>query len=139
MIHLTKVAVGCADLAVLHERQRLRAAELPGLNAEALSLTRFMPKRAAELIGGSLFWIIRHRLVGRQEIVGLEMTPTPWGEKCAILLRSRPVPVLATPKKAHQGWRYLSADETPRDLAAGDAALDAPAAMLRELQALWLV
>ncbi len=139
MIHLTKVAVGCADLDVLAERQRARAADLPALKAEALSLTRFMPKRAAELIGGSLFWIIKHRLVGRQEIVGLEMTTTPWGEKRAILLRAGPVPVVGTPKKAHQGWRYFSPDDAPADLAAGDAEFDAPPAMLRELQALWLV
>ena len=27
------------------------------------------PKRAAELIGGSLYWIVKHRLVARQEIL----------------------------------------------------------------------
>ena len=135
---MTKVAVGCVDTSVLDQRQRARAAELPLLGAEALALTRFMPKRADELIGGSLFWIIKHRLVARQEITGLAMTTTPWGEKCAILLRPGPVPVLGTPKKAHQGWRYFDPADAPRDLVPGEAD-DVPVAMLRELQALWLV
>ncbi len=138
MIHMTKVAVGCADTSVLDERQRARAAEMPALGAGALALTRFMPKRGDELIGGSLFWIIKHRLVARQEILGLTMTVTPWGEKCAILLRPGPVPVLGTPKKAHQGWRYFDPADAPRDLEHGEAD-DVPVAMLRELQALWLV
>ena len=138
MIHMTKVAVGCAGLEVLDQRQRARAAELPDLGAGAIALTRFMPKRAEELVGGSLFWIIRHRLVARQEIRGLAMTTTPWGEKCAILLAPGPVPVFGTPKKAHQGWRYFDPADAPRDLLPGEAD-DVPAAMLRELQALWLV
>ncbi len=135
---MTKVAVGCADTSVLDQRQRARAADLPALGAEALALTRFMPKRAGDLLGGSLFWIIKHRLVARQEITGLAMTATPWGEKCAILLRPGPVPVLGTPKKAHQGWRYFDPADAPRDLVPGEAD-DVPVAMLRELQALWLV
>lgn len=135
---MTKVAVGCSGLDILDQRQRARAADLPALGAEALTLTRFMPKRADELIGGSLFWIIKHRLVARQEIRGLAITPTPWGEKCAILLAPGPVPVFGMPKKAHQGWRYFPAEDAPRDLLPGEAD-DVPAAMLRELQALWLV
>lgn len=138
MIHMTKVAVGCSGLDILDQRQRARAADLPDLGAGAVALTRFMPKRAAELIGGSLFWIIKHRLVARQEITGLQMTTTPWGEKCAILLAPGPVRVLGQPKKAHQGWRYFAPEDAPRDLLAGESD-DVPPAMLRELQALWLV
>ncbi|WP_419815520.1 DUF1489 domain-containing protein [Glacieibacterium sp.] len=135
-LHLTKVAVGCADIAALTERQT-RYAVVPG---EVRNLTRFMPKRAAELVGGSIFWIIKHRLVARQAIIGLDMVSTDQGEKCAIRLVPGPVPVLGTPKRAHQGWRYFEAADAPRDLAAGDADLDeVPALMLRELQALWLV
>jgi len=137
VIHLTKVAVGCSDVEILDQRQRARATELPHLEAGALTLTRFMPKRAGELVGGSLFWIIKHRLVARQEILRLAMTATPWGEKCAILLAPGPVPVDGQPLRAHQGWRYFSPDDAPSDLGPGQA--DVPAAMLRELQSLWLV
>ncbi len=137
MIHLTKVAVGCSGVDILDQRQRARAADLPHLEAAALTLTRFMPKRADELIGGSLFWIIKHQLVARQEILRLAMTATPWGKKCAILLAPGPVPVSSRPLRAHQGWRYFSLDDAPPDLGPGEA--DVPPAMLRELQSLWLV
>lgn len=133
-LHLTKVAVGCADVAELAARQAERFGEL------AICHTRFMPKRAAELPGGSLFWIIRHRIVARQTILALDMAETPWGVKCAIALTPGPVPVVALPRRAHQGWRYFDPADAPRDLA--DAGYDAdavPAAMLRELQSLWLV
>ncbi len=136
MLHLTKVAVGCASIDVLAARHAARAAS----EGMAYCLTRYMPKRADELAGGSLFWIIKHTLVARQAITGLEMVETEWGTKCRIALATTPVPVLATPRRAHQGWRYLNSEDAPRDMTAADADLDAvPPAMLRELAALWLV
>ena len=132
-LHLTKVAVGCASLEALAERHAARAAD----SGSAYCLTRCMPRRAGELVGGSLFWIIRHTLVARQAITGLAMVETEWGTKCRIALAAVPVPVVATPRRAHQGWRYLAAGDAPPDL---DEAADAmPAAMVRELAALWLV
>ncbi|WP_310498779.1 DUF1489 family protein [Sandarakinorhabdus sp.] len=110
MLHLTKVAVGCPDIETLSARQQLQSG--PGA---AASLTRFMPKRAAELIGGSLFWIIRHRLVARQDILGLSMMETPWGVKCRIDLAPGPVSVVPRACKAHQGWRYLAPELAPPD------------------------
>ena len=136
MLHLTKVAVGCPDFDALARRHAERFAS----DGRAYCLTRYRPKRAAELPGGSLFWIIRHTLIARQTILGLEMVDTEWGTKCAILLDAVPVPVMATPRRAHQGWRYLAADDTPRDLADAGGDLSAvPPAMMRELQSLWLV
>ena len=131
-LHLSKVAVGCPDIETLARLQRERWGDAP------CSLTRFMPKRADDLVGGSLFWIIAHRLVARQPIVALDMVTTEWGTKCRIAFGGAPVPVAAVPKRAHQGWRYLAPDDAPPDLAAGDA--DAlPIAMVRDLQAMWLI
>ena len=135
-LHLTKVAVGCASVEALASRHAARAAS----EGVAYCLTRFMPKQAADLAGGSLFWIIKHTLVARQAIIGLDMVETDWGTKCRIALATAPVAVLATPRRAHQGWRYLAASDAPRDMAAGDADVAAmPATMVRELAALWLV
>ena len=135
-LHLTKVAVGCASVEALASRHAARAAN----EGVAYCLTRFMPKQAADLAGGSLFWIIKHTLVARQAIIGLDMVETDWGTKCRIALATAPVAVLATPRRAHQGWRYLAASDAPRDMAAGDADVAAmPATMVRELAALWLV
>jgi len=133
MLHLTKVAVGCPDIETLARLQQQRWGDAP------CSLTRFMPKRADELIGGSLFWIIRHRLVARQTIVSLAMVTTEWGEKCRIGFGAGPMPISPVPRRAHQGWRYLAADDAPVDTIAindGDAL---PIGMVRELQSLWLM
>ena len=132
MLHLSKVAVGCPDIETLTRLQRERWGDDP------CSLTRFMPKRADDLIGGSLFWIIAHRLVARQPIVTLAMVTTEWGTKCRIGFSGPPVPVVAVPKRAHQGWRYLDAADAPPDLGLveGDAL---PLGLVRDLQAMWLI
>ena len=135
-LHLTKVAVGCPDVETLARLQHERWGD------EACSLTRFMPKRAAELVGGSLFWIIRHRLVARQTILSLAMVETPWGTKCRIGLAPGPVPVVQVPRRAHQGWRYLDAGDAPADAAPGSPAEESeamPLGMVRDLQSLWLM
>ncbi len=132
MLHLTKVAVGCPDIETLARFQRERWGD------DLCHLTRFAPKRADDLVGGSLFWIIRHRLVARQPITGFAMVETEWGTKCRIGLGAAPIPVDPVGKRAHQGWRYLAADDAPPDLdAVADNAM--PAGMVRELQALWLM
>jgi hypothetical protein len=133
MLHLTKVAVGCPDIETLARLQQQRWGDDP------CSLTRFMPKRADELIGGSLFWIIKHRLVARQTIVSLAMVTTEWGEKCRIGLAPGPVPISIVPRRAHQGWRYMVATDAPADAAAAGDVDALPTGMVRELQSLWLM
>ncbi len=136
MLHLTKVAMGCRDVAALTARHAERAAS----EGAAYCLTRYRPKRFDEMTGGSLFWIIKHTLVARQTITGFDMVETEWGTKCRIALATTPVAVVATPRRAHQGWRYLAADDAPRDLTDADGDLTAmPPTMVRELAALWLV
>ena len=136
MLHLTKVAAGCPDIATLTARQAHWWGE-----GRAGAHTRFMPKRADELIGGSIFWIIGHRLVARQTILSIAMASTDWGLKCAIELQPGPVALVPRPCRAHQGWRYLAAENAPPD--AGDGSDDGiaalPSGMVRELQSLWLL
>ena len=136
MLHLTKVAAGCPDIETLAARQ----AHWWGAG-RAGAHTRFMPKRAEELIGGSIFWIIGHRLVARQTILSIAMASTDWGPKCAIELQPGPVPVQPRPCRAHQGWRYLEAADAPTDFdgGPGNGVEALPAGMVRELQSLWLL
>ena len=105
-IHLSKVAVGCASYEALRQRIESRA----GDGVVAIT-TRFRPKRADELVGGSIYWIVKHRIVARQTIIGFAD-----GEDRRTLIRldARLVPVRAYPKRAHQGWRYLDPDDAPK-------------------------
>lgn len=132
-LNITKIAFGCASLDILAERIAARAE-----NEVAVVTTRYRPTRHEELIGGSLYWIIKHQLVARQEILGFEEIE---GEKrWRILLDSKLVPVITRPRRAHQGWRYLKGTDAPRDLAGGgDGMEELPPALLGELSAVGLI
>lgn len=132
-LHLTKVAVGCSSLDVLHDRVVARTA------AGTVEIhTRYRPKRAEELLGGSLYWIIKHRLVARQAILAFE--EAEGGRRCIIRVDARLVPVRARPKRAHQGWRYLADADAPTDFDANDADLaQLPQKIADELAALALI
>ena len=132
-LHLTKVAVGCSSLDILRERIASHAE-----NAVARVHTRFKPKRAEELIGGSLYWIIASKLVARQKIIGFGETAD--GRKCVIQLDPELIPVRPQPRRVHQGWRYLEVADTPPDLGSGQGDIEAlPPAMAGELASLGLI
>jgi hypothetical protein len=131
-LNISKVAVGCASLDALKRRQEARAAD-----GVVPIVTRFRPKRADELIGGSIYWIIKHRVTARQTILGFAESEE---RKTIIQLDSRLVPVRAWPKRAHQGWRYLSAEDAPQDFDGSEDGLAAfPPNLLSRLSALALI
>jgi hypothetical protein len=116
-LHLTKVAFACRDLETLQERMRRRAE-----NGEIRIATRMRPKRADELIGGKLYWIVRHTVVAGLEILRLEDRDDGRIDiVCSAELRT----VAPMPRRAHQGWRYLEEADAPRsdDDGSGLAAL----------------
>ena len=78
------------------------------------------PKRSAELIaGGSLYWVIKGRVLARQRILALEPRRGADGiERCAIRLDPEVVRTLPQPRRPFQGWRYLRPEDAPPDLAA---------------------
>ncbi|ODP39078.1 DUF1489 family protein [Sphingomonas turrisvirgatae] len=113
-LHITKVAYGCDSVEFLKERLALRAAHGP-----SFLTTRYLPKRHAEIVGGSLFWIIKHQLIGRTPIVRFGEAE---GGRVAIHLEPQLILVQPRPKRAHQGWRYLEGVDAPADLGDGDMA-----------------
>ncbi len=102
-LHLTKVAVGCASLEALRNRIARRVT----VGSEVRVPTRMRPKRAAELVGGSLHWIVKHRIVARQEILRLDDRADG---RIDIVCAAELVIIPPIPKRAHQGWRYLETD-----------------------------
>jgi hypothetical protein len=118
-LHLTKVAFGCDSIDYLRERLALRAA-----HGSSFLTTRYMPKRHEEIVsegsgGGSLFWIIKHQLVGRTPILRFGEAE---GGRVAIHLAPELILVQPRPKRAHQGWRYLEDKDAPPDLGTGEMA-----------------
>jgi hypothetical protein len=105
-LHLTKVAVGCRTIESLEKRTLSRASD-----GEVRVVTRMRPKRMAELVGGSLFWIVRHRLVAAQTILRFEDRPDG---RLDIVCAERLELVAPSPRKGHQGWRYLEPADAPQ-------------------------
>ena len=122
-MHLQKLSVGSESIATLQDWQDIvvsrRAAR--GLSAHHEHVTRMFPKQAEALLnGGSLYWVIKGLIVCRNEIAALEQVTTPDGRKaCSILMVPKLIPVVPTPKRPFQGWRYLKPEDVPADIAAG--------------------
>jgi len=128
-LHLTKVAFGCASLEALQNRIARRAS-----GGELRVATRMRPKRMAELVGGSLHWIVKHRIIARQEILRFDDRPDG---RIDIVCSADLIVVPPAPKRAHQGWRYLEADIS--DEADPSGIGDLPPRLYGKLAALALV
>jgi hypothetical protein len=130
-LHLTRVAYGCADPPALEAALAARAS-----GGEVFFTTRNRPRRAGELIGGYLHFIIRHTLVGRVQILRFDEAAEG---RTNIVCADRLDLVTPTPRRAHQGWRYLAGDDAPPllDEASGIGGL--PPELARELSNLALI
>ena len=130
-LHLTKVAFSCASLETLQRRIAKRAA-----NGEIRIVTRMRPKRADELIGGCLHWIIKHRLVARNRILRVEDRKDG---RIDIVCSDDLEVIVPVPRRAHQGWRYLEGDEAPTNRDDGTGLGELPPRLYGKLAALALV
>jgi hypothetical protein len=143
-LHLIKLCVGCDSVSDLEDwiKQKLKEKKRRGQKAEHIHTTRMVPKRADELItGGSLYWVIRGQVTCRERILDIRpFTDKDGIGRCRVVLDGKLVLVEPRPRGAFQGWRYLQANEAPRDLArAAPGAARMPEAMRRELQQLGLL
>jgi len=130
-LHLTKVAVSCASVETLERRIASRAK-----GGEVRVPTRMRPKRAEELIGGSLHWIVKHRIVARNRILRIEdRSDGRIDFVCSAELEQ----VAPKPKRAHQGWRYLEDKDAPGTESDGTGLSDLPPRLYGKLAALALV
>ena len=121
---------------------RLAAARAAGLPAEQTHRTRVTPKRAAEILdGGSLYWVIKGNVQLRQPIRRFDAVTEADGiERCHIVLEPVFQRTAWQPRRAFQGWRYLTGEDAPPDLGADDASIAAlPPELRRELAALGLL
>jgi hypothetical protein len=141
--NLMKLAVGCdsiADLESWIEDTRLMMKRLKR-PYEQLHTTRMLPRRITEIAPStSLYWVIKSKVQCRQRL--LEIRPFKDGEgisRCHLVLEPVVHPVRPRPMKPFQGWRYLSTEDAPPDMATLGADQDMPEDLKRELAGLGLL
>ena len=137
-LNILKLCVGVSEIAELSHW----VAECRKGRDTLDHVTRMFPRRRDEILpDGSLYWVIRGMILCRQPIADLEaVTGSDGIGRCRIVFKPKIIAVRPTPRRAFQGWRYLSADDAPPDLGKGQAqALDMPDDMRRELAALGLL
>ena len=94
------------------------------------------PKRSAELVGGSLHWIVKHRIVAAQEILRFEDRQDG---RIDIVCSAELVALSPAPRRAHQGWRYLEDGDAPSENDDGSGLGMLPPQLYGKLAALALV
>lgn len=94
------------------------------------------PKRADELIGGNLYWIVRHTIIAGLEILRFEDREDG---RIDIVCASELVTVSPIPRRAHQGWRYLEEADAPSLDDDGSGLAELPPQLYGRLAALALL
>lgn len=128
---MTRVAVGCADYPALEARIANYA-----VGGEIRFATRFRPKRADELVGGKLHFIVKHTLVARVAILRFEDRSDGRVDIVCVADLERIHP---QPKRAHQGWRYLADTDAPKGIDDRSGIGDLPPELYRQLAELSLI
>ncbi len=130
-LHLTKVAFACRDLDALKARVAARA-----VDGEVRVPTRMRQKRAAELVGGKIYWIVKHRIIAGLEIRRFEDRPDG---RIDIVCFAELKIVTPMPRRAHQGWRYLEDKDAPSEGGDSTGIAELPPQLYGRLAALALV
>lgn len=119
-LHLLKLCVGAESLDdhrywIAQTLERKRRAGLP---EEQLHTTRMVPKqREALLKGGSLYWVIKGSIQGRQKLLDIRPFKDDEGvNRCHLVMEPVLIATRPQPRRPFQGWRYLKASDVPADL-----------------------
>jgi len=107
-INLVKLCVGTERVEDLLSWQAMRMAQSELSNPR--HVTRMWPKREAELLnGGSLYWVFKGLILARQNLIRLDEVIGEDGiRRCALVLDPQIVRTESQPRRAFQGWRYLT-------------------------------
>ena len=143
-LHLIKLCVGADSIDDLREwvSERSLIAIAAGMEPHSSHITRMIPKRDQELLdGGSLYWVIKGQVQARQRLLGLKsFTDVDGISRCELMLGPELIETEYQPRRAFQGWRYLTEDDAPRDLKnMGEGLADLPLELRRELAELGLL
>ena len=136
-LHMLKLCVGVSEVAELRQWIRDTRKGLDTLD----HTTRMFPKRRDEILsGGSLYWVIRGMILCRQPIADLvPVTGVDGITRCRIDFKPKIILVRPSPRRAFQGWRYLSVEDAPPDIKAGADVYGMTEEMRRDLAELGLL
>ena len=98
--------------------------------------TRMRPRRADEIVGGNLYWVVKHRIVACNAILRLEYRSDG---RIDIVCSAELVAVSPVHRRAHQGWRYLTEEDAPMAGDDGTGMSGLPPRLYGRLAALALV
>ncbi len=118
-LNLIKLCVGVETVDQLAEWQsQRRAAGGEDGSGRIWHTTRMTPKRKDELLeGGSLYWIVKGRIMMRQQLDDLEtFTDADGKSRCRLVLGQDLVLVEPRRHRPFQGWRYLKGEDAPMDI-----------------------
>jgi hypothetical protein len=143
-VHLIKLCVGVETVEELAtwQAERLKRLKRARKTVELCHRTMQMPRRREEVLdGGSLYWVIKGFVLVRQRVLDLRPDVKEDGTACCgIVLDKELVATRAHPRRAFQGWRYLEAQDAPKDAGVIDAAADdMPRRMREDLRELRLI
>ena len=143
-VHLVKLCVGCDSIQDLLDWQteRLETMARAGEVPELCHRTLQTPRRRDEVLdGGSLYWVIKGFILVRQRIVDLRADTKNDGTPCCgIVYDAELVTTRPHPRRAFQGWRYLTAADAPGDMGTtGTARMALPQQLRQELAELGLL
>ncbi|MDX5358075.1 MAG: DUF1489 domain-containing protein [Rhodobacterales bacterium] len=114
-VNLVKLCVGADSVQDLLDWQDSQRHHYPP--GRTCHITRMWPKREAEVLQGSLYWVFKGQILARQKILELQRVEGGDGiARCAIHLDARVIRTEPAARRPFQGWRYLKPEESPRDL-----------------------
>lgn len=116
-LNMIKLIVGCDTLDKYAAWQEQEVVDYYGQPAVPC-WTRFMPKRSDEILKseGSLYRVMKSRIVCRSKILGFEMVETKsHGKRCMIMQDPEIILTVNKPHRPFQGWRYFEGPKAPAD------------------------
>jgi len=128
-LNLVKLCVGISAVEELQASIdfRLEKKRQQGVESIQNHTTRMVPKRVDEILdGGSLYWVIKGNVQVRQHIVDISPFTDAQGiRRCDIIMEPRLILTEWQPRRAFQGWRYLKAEDAPRDIGSSGTGVNA--------------
>lgn len=117
-INIIKLVVGLDTLEDYAAYQQAHPFDWQGQPVNVVH-TRNQPRQADEILAsnGSIYRVIKGRILCRQQITGFEQTTDSSGAPhCLIYTNPEIVKVEPVFHRPFQGWRYLKLVNTPKDL-----------------------